>query len=202
MDSSFLAPTTELGAVNTMLSVIGESPINSLEGDLPADALVAQQVLGEVCREVQSKGWYFNTEHEYPLTPDENGEIAIPSNAVHVDPDLSINVGIAAVPRGTKLYNLNDHNYVFNGKIYADIVFLLAFTEIPQAARHYITIRASRKFHDRVVGSGTLHDFSEKDELDALTKLQHEDSKQADRTIFGRNILSGWDVARTIRGYC
>lgn len=198
MDSSFCTPTSELEAINTMLSVIGESPINSLEGDLPADVTVARHTLGEICREVQSTGWYFNTEYRYPLTVDANSNILIPSNAVHVDPDKHINAGIDAVVRGNKLYNLTDHTFIFGGTIYATIIFLLDFTEIPQAARHYITIRAARKFHDRVVGSGTLHDFSERDELDALIRLKHEDSLQADRSIFGKNIFSGWNVAKTI----
>ena len=198
MDSSFCTPTSELEAINTMLYVIGESPINSLEGDLPADVTVARHTLGEICREVQSTGWYFNTEYRYPLTVDANSNILIPSNAVHVDPDRNINTGIDAVVRGNKLYNLTDHSFIFNGTIYATIIFLLDFTEIPQAARHYITIRAARKFHDRVVGSGTLHDFSERDELDALIRMKHEDSLQADRSIFGKNIFSGWNVAKTI----
>jgi len=181
-----------------MLSVIGEAPVNTLEGDLPADAEMAKHILGEVSREVQAKGWYFNTEYNYPLSPNENGEIVLPNNAVHVDISLDWNGGLEAVPRGHRLYNLIDHSFIFTGKVYVDIVFLLPFEQLPQAARHYITIRAARKFHDRVVGSDTLHDFAVKDELDALTKLQHEDSRLADRSIFGRNIFSGWNVARTI----
>lgn len=200
MDSLYLSPTTELEAINTMLSVIGEAPVNTLEGDLPADAQMAVQILGEVCREVQSRGWYFNTEQRYPLTPNESGEIELPANAVHVDPDPSINIGISAVPRGNKLYNLDDHSFVFKGTIYANIVFLLSFNQLPQAARHYIVIRASRKLHDRVLGSDTLHGFSEKDEQSALVALLHEDSRQADRSVFGKNLLSGWDVLKTIRG--
>jgi len=198
MDQAYINPTTELDAINTMLSVIGEAPVNSLEGDLPADAEMAKHILGEVSREVQAKGWYFNTEYNYPLSPNENGEIVLPNNAVHVDISLDLNGGLEAVPRGQRLYNLIDHSFIFTGKVYVDIVFLLPFEQLPQAARHYITIRAARKFHDRVVGSGTLHDFAVKDELDALTRLQHEDSRLADRSIFGRNILSGWNVARTI----
>ena len=34
--------TTELEAVNTILSTIGESPINSLTGTLPVDANIAK----------------------------------------------------------------------------------------------------------------------------------------------------------------
>ena len=57
--------TTELEAVNTILSTIGEAPINSLTGALPVDATVAKNVLSEIAREVQSAGWHFNTHYKF-----------------------------------------------------------------------------------------------------------------------------------------
>ena len=57
--------TTQLEAVNTMLSTIGEAPVNSLTGSLPVDASMAVNILNEVNREVQSAGWKFNTPVEF-----------------------------------------------------------------------------------------------------------------------------------------
>ena len=57
-----LAGTTELEAVNTMLSMIGEAPVNSLTGTLPLDATIAKNTLTEISREVQAAGWHYNTE--------------------------------------------------------------------------------------------------------------------------------------------
>ena len=37
-----LAGTTELESVNTMLSMIGEAPVNSLTGTLPLDGTIAK----------------------------------------------------------------------------------------------------------------------------------------------------------------
>ena len=42
--------TTELEAVNTILSAIGESPVNSLSGTLPIDATQAKNLLTEISR--------------------------------------------------------------------------------------------------------------------------------------------------------
>ncbi len=53
---STVTRTTELEAVNTILSTIGESPVNSLTGTLPVDATTALNVLDEISREVQSAG--------------------------------------------------------------------------------------------------------------------------------------------------
>ena len=44
--------STELEAVNVIISTIGESPLNSLSGSLPVDGRVAKNVLSEVDREV------------------------------------------------------------------------------------------------------------------------------------------------------
>lgn len=60
--------TTELEAVNTILSTIGEAPLNTLTGSLPVDGTIAKNVLSEVAREVQSQGWHFNTHNKVTLS--------------------------------------------------------------------------------------------------------------------------------------
>ena len=55
-----VARTSELEAINTMLGVIGESPINDLSAVNQTDVILAKDILTEVSREVQSQGWYFN----------------------------------------------------------------------------------------------------------------------------------------------
>ena len=56
--------TTKIESVNTMLSTIGESPINTLTGTLPVDATLAINILDEVNREVQAQGWKFNSSYK------------------------------------------------------------------------------------------------------------------------------------------
>ena len=56
-----MAATTKLDAVNTMLSAIGEAPVNSLSSGL-IEAEIAETILDTVNTEVQSMGWHFNTE--------------------------------------------------------------------------------------------------------------------------------------------
>lgn len=42
------------GAVNVMLSVIGEAPVNTITGALTVDVIQAKAILNQVSREVQS----------------------------------------------------------------------------------------------------------------------------------------------------
>jgi hypothetical protein len=59
--------TTELEAVNTMLSAVGSQPVSSL--DAGAEVAIAKNILRETRREVLSRGWSFNYETEVKLTP-------------------------------------------------------------------------------------------------------------------------------------
>ena len=56
-----ITPATELQAVNQMLSVIGEAPVNTITGTTTTDVSVAKNILDETSMTVQSMGWNFNT---------------------------------------------------------------------------------------------------------------------------------------------
>ena len=84
-----LAGTTELESVNTMLSMIGEAPVNSLTGTLPLDGTIAKNTLTEINREVQSAGWHFNSRYEYTLSLDGDSKIPLANNIMRVDLDIT-----------------------------------------------------------------------------------------------------------------
>lgn len=180
-----ISPTTELDALNTLLSSIGESPINSLDGVAGvADAVIARQVLQEIMVQVQEEGWHWNTEENIRLSPDMNTKtITVPYGCIQADSrDRSKNV----VVRGQRLYDKTNHTFLFESSVLVDMTILLEFTDIPQAARHYITIRAARVFQERVVGSQTLGGFTEKDEVRARAALVKNESDTAQH-----NMLTG-----------
>lgn len=189
------AGTTELEAINIMLSTIGESPVNSLyEVHGVVDAVVAKSVLKEVSTAVQEEGWHFNIEKNFTLTPDfVNKEITIPSDCIQCDASGQDSERDVCV-RGTRLYDRDNHTYIFDCPVTVDMVLVLPFEELPQAARHYITIRAARVYQQRVVGSETLGNFTEKDEVRARVGLRKFEADTADY-----NILKGnWSVTRIL----
>lgn len=193
--------TTELSAINTMLTAIGETPVNSLTEPVTADVAIAKSVLNEISVEVQSEAWHWNTEDEFELTINIDNEIPLPSNCLKIyfrSPQY-----IDYLQRGDRVYNRTDHTFKFEvgAKIYPTIVFLLPFEEMPETARRYITLKATRVFQERVVGSGNLRDFHSLDEAKARVALQAEDIRM-DRP----NILAGlthyrsWQVANVFKG--
>jgi hypothetical protein len=179
--------TSELEAVNTILSTIGEAPLNSLTGSLPVDGTVAKNVLSEVAREVQSQGWHFNTHYKATLTRDTDNKIPLASNVVRVelDPTLYSKSSYDIVQRDAYIYNLAENTNIFDTNFNnVTIVYLLPFDEIPEQAKRYITIRSARIFHDRTLGANTLHKFSQEDELKALSILKQAESSTGDYSIF------------------
>jgi hypothetical protein len=180
-------PTTELEAINTILSVIGESPISSLSDiSSVADAVVAQSTLSEVNRQVQTKGWHFNSEYDYVLAPSVSGEIIVPSNFLRVD-SYGDDKDVDVTQRGTRLYNRKDHTYTFTKSLKCEVVILLPFDEMPQAARHYVTIKAARVFQSRTVGSDALYQFTALDERDAMYDLKRSEGISGDYNILTGN---------------
>ena len=195
--------STELEAVNVILSTIGEAPLNSLSGSLPVDGTMAKNVLSEISREVQSSGWHFNTHYKSTLTRDTNNNIPVATNVVRVelDPNLESKGDYDLVQRDGKLFNLAKNTDVFD-KDFKDVtqVLLLPFNEIPEQAKRYITIRSARVFHDRTLGANTLHKFSQEDEKQALSILRNAEARTGDFTIFDTPEQI-YTIARNNRGY-
>tara|TARA_R100001594_G_scaffold123121_1_gene159453 strand:+ start:239 stop:853 length:615 start_codon:yes stop_codon:yes gene_type:complete len=187
--------TSELEAINTILSAIGEAPINSLTGSLPIDATQAQNLLKEISREIQAAGWHFNSFYDYTLSLDTDSKIPLATNIMRVD--LNINkydVGTYnVIKRGGFLYNKKGNTFTFDKALDAKVILFLPFDELPENARRYITIRAARIFQDRLLGANTLHGFGVQDELNALAILKQEEADTADHSIF-----NNWDSYRII----
>ena len=186
---------TELEAVNTMLVTIGEQPVSSLDNLAGLqDASIARQILSNISRAVQSKGWVFNLDLQVTYTPDTNGEIVLGSNVLRIDTTSKVRSSTKdIVERGGKLYDREKNTSVFTDSIKVDRVIVLNFDDLPEAARRYIATRSARVFHDRVVGSGELHRFFQEDEHMAWSELLEYEAEMGDYTIF-----DDYDVYRII----
>lgn len=188
-----ITPTTELDAVNIILGIIGESPINELDNNESVDAATARNILAAESRSVQMRGWHFNTEVEYTLVRNQDNEITLPANCVRVD-TVGASKSIDVTQRGTRLYDVRKHTFKFDNDVLVDMVVLLPFDEMPEPARMHILTRAGRVFAARQVGSDTLVGFTEKDEAQTLADLERYEGDTADH-----NMLTGnYSVFRVI----
>ena len=175
--------TTELEAVNSIIGTIGDSPISSLEVSNSVSAETAKFVLNEISRDVQMTGWHFNTDVDYPITPDVDGYLQVAVNVLKIDPTKEY-PDYDLAQRGSRMYDRKEHTYVFTETIEFNVVWFLAFTDLPEAARRYITIRAARVFADRQLSSEVIHGFTENDEIMARAQFLEADADNADYNIF------------------
>lgn len=174
--------TSQLESVNVMLGHIGESPINTLSGILPISATTALACLNEVSKEIQSEGWHFNSERNVTLSPDsDTNSINVPADAVQVDAD---DTSVDIVQRGSVLFDRADNTDTFTKSIKVNLVRLLDWDSLPEEARRYISLRASRIFQGRTVGSRELEALIARDEYQARSRLEESDYGGSDRTIF------------------
>lgn len=199
------AKTTELEAVNTILSTVGEPPINSLTGQQGADATIARNILTEISREVQNQGWNFNTFFNQTLSPNSSNEIVLADEVLRVDNDPTAHgtqsistLGSSVesrevIQRGDKLYDKTNNTFTFSSDVRVTLVYLYNFEELPEPARRYVNIRAARVFQDRMVGSQKGHMYTMQDEMQAMAVLKEFEGDTADRTIFDHS-----DVFNTI----
>ena len=190
-----LSPTTEKEAVNTMLTSIGEQPIQNLN-DLAglSDASIAKQILDNVSRAIQSRGWIFNTDLDVSMEINQYGQITLSPDILRVDTTSLVRQGDTdIVERGRKLYDRQKQSFTFTSNVKVNQIKLLTFKDLPEPARRYISIRAARIFHDRVVGSGELHRFYQEDEMNAWQALLEYEGDVADYNIF-----DNYDVYRVV----
>ena len=193
MASNTYQPLSELEAVNLMLATIGESPVSSLEttGDLHIS--MAVQFLYDTSREVQTVGYHFNYEENYPLALNVGYELVIPSNTLSLDVCDEYSYSHDAVQRGSRMYDRKNHTYIFDAPIKVDIVFFLPWDDLPQPARQLIAIQAARRFQRRVQGDDAIEKLTAVEE--AAAKAQLEDFEATARDY---NLGDNYDVFQII----
>ena len=192
--------TTELQAVNTILSIIGEAPVSSITTNIGSDVSIAKQILDESSVTMQSKGWNFNTEESYSLALDSNNKIPVPTNAIWVT-TRSPNSTKKVIIRDGFLYDKENHTYTHSAAINVDMIILLPFTELPEFARRYIVTIAGRRFQARYLGSKELAGFTEQDEATALTTCEQLDAANEKQNILSNDISNRIIYRNSTRRY-
>ena len=176
-------PTTELEAVNVMLSAIGEAPVSNLNDSALVDATLAQSIINETSVELQTRGLHCNTEINYPITPNVKNEILLPLTCVKVD-TTGVSRHIDATQRGNRLYDRGERSFTsFNKTVHVDMTLLLDFDDLPQHVKRYITVKAARRFQARFMGSETLAAFTAEDEREALIEFERTEAINEDSNI-------------------
>lgn len=138
------SPRTELDAINAIIAVIGEAPVNTLEGDGNVDAMSARQLLATVSAEKQDKGWVFNVDEGYTLIPDTFSQQIVwsPSFLRIITPS-----GTPYVNNQGFVYDRLARTDRFTGPITVTMTEEVPFEQLPFCFRQWITYVAAKRFN-------------------------------------------------------
>ena len=179
---------TELEAVNEMLMSIGQAPVNTLNVTGIKDVNIAKARLRTVTRTVLSRGFNFNTDENYELSPNADGIILIPPGVLKLEgmgPTDEFTQRRHAT--GMALYNKTDNTFIFDAPVALKITWGFAFEDLPETARNYIATCAGRRFQSKVIGSQILDRFEEEDELKAWMLLERDERGSRKTNLFRGN---------------
>ncbi|OUX86035.1 MAG: hypothetical protein CBC03_12320 [Pseudoalteromonas sp. TMED43] len=185
------AVSTELDAVNQILSSVGQAPVTTLDMQNP-EVYTVVETLRNTSREVQSEGWGFNSEYHVKFTPKANKQIDIPYDVLEIDTDKNVHGDTYNVIRKEgKLYDKYHHRFSdreefeFDEDIYCDVIYFRQFNDLPFAFQAHITAKAARKVAIKLIGSGELIQILAADEELTKAAIMQYETRQSDYSIFG-----------------
>ena len=188
---------TELDAINRMLAVIGEAPIDSLSSiqiNEITDSALARRTLAEVNRDVQSEGWSWNTDESVEIGATAQDEFVLPSDTLQAQFSPAQYSDCQYVQRGLKIWDRQKQTYKFaddvGGQLYiSQLIRQLDWDQLPHQAQEYISIRAARIYSDRFTNSTVIFTYTTGDETYARGMLI-----RAEQNNLNNNLL--WGNAR------
>ena len=187
-----IALMSKLDAVNAMLEAVWVKPISTLEVSGVASVAMAKRVLDKASAAIQSRGWHFNTDRNLTLSPDSEGFLQLPTNTLRVDSDTN-SADVDVTQRGFRLYDRENHTFVFTKSVEVELVSLLEFEDLPQVARQYIAVFAKRIFKDEWSHAESPSTPTQ-EELEARRSLESAEGEEGDYNM----LTDSWSVARIL----
>ena len=181
-----LTPVTELEAVNILLAAIGEAAVSSLETATTVEVTQAKNLLSNVNRAAQQKGWHFNTEWDVVLTRDSDNRIPLSESILSVYQPGQL-MTIRGMSGDMYAYDLDNNTFTWTKNLNnAVTITLLDFVDTPNTFRQYVTTRAARIFQEEIIGQVSAETVNRQEEAEAYADLLDDDAERS-----GLNVAYG-----------
>ena len=172
-------PVNELEAVNMLLAAVGEAAVSSLETATTVDVTQAKNLLSNINREAQQKGWHFNTEWDVVLSLDSDSRIPLGTTVLSIYSPTKMTT-IRGREGSPFLYDLDNNTFTWTASINdAVTITLLDFEDIPQTARQYITTKAARIFQEEIIGQVSAEAVNRQEEVEAYADLLDDEGERS-----------------------
>lgn len=188
-----LTPQSELEAVNEILSSIGSSPVDTLDESLDVDVINAKRLLEATSREIQSRGWYFNTEDSVTLQPDtDSNKVPCPENYLVFYSD-----GYQLVRQSGYFFDIASRTDEFPNGLTVTLIRYLQFDELPEVFRKYITVRTARLFQMRFLGAQEIDASLQFAESEAYSAIIDFELKTGNYNVYNDDTFNSGNIGRS-----
>lgn len=188
-----LTPQSELEAVNEILSSIGSSPVDTLDESLDVDVINAKRLLEATSREIQSRGWYFNTEDSITLQPDtDSNRVPCPENYLVFYSD-----GYQLVRQSGYFFDIASRTDEFPNGLTVTLIRYLQFDELPEVFRKYITVRTARLFQMRFLGAQEIDASLQFAESEAYSAIIDFELKTGNYNVYNDDTFNSGNIGRS-----
>ena len=131
----------KIQVVNSMLLSIGSSKVDDLDTDHP-DVEIALRILEEEHRRCQYTQWWFNTDYDIELKPNDREEIVISNNIINILPENK-----NYIVRGNKLYDRYNQTYKIKSNVrIRTLNTFIEWEDCPFELLDYIQYKAQIEF--------------------------------------------------------
>lgn len=167
---------TKLDAVNLILSSVGSDPVDSIDTESDIDVSNAVRLLDTESRNIQRKGWDFNT-GTYTFTPDKISQQIYWDSRIlsHKATD-----GNSYIQKDGYLYNATDRTFKFTKDVELEVTMLLEFEELPDCFKNYIARKAAMAFQVRFMGDTSISQFLQMELQEAYQDIVDYDLNMGD----------------------
>ena len=176
---------SEIEVINSVLSVAGDAPIQSLD-DTYQPVYIIRDIMSNISRDMQTKGYWFNKETGVTLSPSAaTNTIVLPFNTLSMEA-----VDKSYVMRGLTVYDRTNRTKTITSDITADLVLMLEFDELPQIAREYIRAASRVQYNNEYYGETNFKQELMADFQKAKTALERESLENEQLNIFSAQAIT------------
>lgn len=184
-----LGTLSELDAINIILSSVGSDPVNSLDDEADVDMANAKNLLEQTSRNIQRKGWDFNT-YTYTMKPDVYTKKILWDNRII---KFKSRDGNTYAKRGNYVYDMTNQTFEFENDIVLTAILALDFEDLPDCFKNYIAARAAIDFQARYFG-----DQQVSQDLQYNMQEAYQDIVQYDMDMGSYNMLNLTNVSSVL----
>lgn len=167
---------TELEAMNMILSIAGDAPVTSVTSTYE-QAVIARRILGEISRELQSNGLWFNETLELEIQPAVDGTVNLPSTTINAE---AVGDGGDLIQRGLRFFNKAENTYIINDSVIANVIEHIEWDYTPQTFRQLAIALSKSRYNTEFFGSNDVERIAQQDIQKFQIELQRADLKNRD----------------------